>query len=155
MSKAHAADAAVTAFLDSVSPDRRDAVKKLRDVMVKNLPKGFQEVVISNMLSYVVPHSLYPPGYHCNPRQPLHFISIASQKSHLSLHHLGLYGDQQLLNWFTSLYPEYSTAKLDMGKGCVRFKKMENIPYELIGLLAAKLTPEEWISSYEKAFLKK
>jgi hypothetical protein len=101
------------------------------------------------MIGYVVPHTLYPKGYHCSPEQPLPFINIASQKNFIALYHLGLYADQSLLEWFVQEYPKYSKAKLDMGKSCIRFKKVAQIPYNLIGELATKITPAEWINIYE------
>ena len=107
------------------------------------------------MLGYVVPHSIYPKGYHCNPKQELPFINIASQKNFISLHHLGLYANNSLLEWFVSEYPKHSTYKLDMGKGCVRFKKMEAIPFELIEQLVSKITVTEWILFYENNLIKK
>lgn len=139
-------------YISSLPDDRKAAMQTLRDTIAKNLPKGFEEMQTSMGLSFVVPHSKYPPGYHCNPQQPLMLASIVSQKNYISLHHLGLYGDAVLLNWFTEEYPKYSKTKLDMGKGCVRFKKMDQIPYELIGELMKKITPEKWIEIYEKAF---
>jgi hypothetical protein len=103
----------------------------------------------------VVPHSLYPAGYHCNPEQPLPFISIASQKNFIALYHMGIYADKKLLEWFTKEYPKHSQTKLDMGKSCIRFKKPEQIPFQLIGELVSKMTPKDWIATYEKAFTKK
>ena len=128
---------------------------KLREVILENLPKGFEEQLCYNMPSYVVPHSLYPAGYHCNPKLPLNFMALVSQKGAISMHHMGLYGSPELLEWFTAEHAKAGVGKLDMGKGCVRFKKPEQIPFELIGKLAAKLTPQEWIALYEKAFRKK
>ena len=104
------------------------------------------------MVGYVVPHSIYPPGYHCDPKLPLGFIALASQKNFIALHHMGLYGSPKLLEWFTNEYPKHSKTKLDMGKGCVRFKKPDQIPFDLIGALAEKMTPQQWIECYEAAF---
>ena len=123
---------------------------KLRTVIRENLPKGFKEVM-DGMLHYVVPHSIYPDGYHCNPKQPLPFISLASQKNFIALYHMGIYSDNKLLNWFTKEYPSHSKSKLDMGKSCIRFKKVNDIPYDLIGELVSKITVDEWIFFYEKA----
>ena len=142
-------------YLDELSDDRRKAVSELRKVIKKNLPKGFSEVMSYGMLGYVVPHSLYPDGYHCDPKLPLPFISMASQKNSINFYHMGLYGDKKLTDWFTSEYAKQTVAKLDMGKGCVRFKKLDQIPYKLIGELASKITPQQWIDSYEKRFKKK
>ncbi len=124
-------------------------MERLRTTLKKHLPKGFEEAMSYGMPAYVVPHSLYPAGYHCKPSEPLPYISIASQKNYIALHHIGLYGSKDLLDWFTAEWPNYSAAKLDMGKGCVRFKKMDAIPYELIGALAEQMTPAEWIKQYE------
>jgi Domain of unknown function (DU1801) len=106
------------------------------------------------MISYVVPHNLYPMGYHCDAKQPLPFISIGSQKNYIALHHLGIYADAELVAWFQNEYPKHSKTKLDMGKGCIRFKNISQIPLPLIAELAAKWTPEKWIEVYEKAFKK-
>ena len=137
-------------YLEELPADKKDAVTKLRNVVVKNLPKGFKEVMAYGMLGYVVPHELYPAGYHCDPKLPLGFINIASQKNFIVLHHLGLYGNTALLKWFVAEYPKYTNTKLDMGKACIRFKKPEHIPYDLIGELAKKITVKEWIATYEK-----
>lgn len=107
------------------------------------------------MISFVVPQSLYPAGYHCDPKQALPFLSIASQKNFVALYHMGIYGDKNLYNWFTSEYPKFCKTKLDMGKSCIRFKKPEEIPFELIGELAKKISPEMWIESYERNFKNK
>ncbi len=106
------------------------------------------------MIGYVVPHTLYPKGYHCKPTDPLPFMNIASQKNFIAVYHMGLYADPQLLKWFTQEYPKHSTQKLDMGKSCIRFKKPDQIPFKLLGELAAKMTPTQWIQLYEKAFQK-
>jgi hypothetical protein len=101
------------------------------------------------MIGYVVQHSIYPSGYHCDTKQPLPFISIASQKNFVAIYHMGIYANTILMDWFVSEYPKHCTAKLDMGKSCIRFKKLNEIPYELIGELAGKITEEEWIKIYE------
>lgn len=139
-------------YIASLPDERKAAVQKLRDTIAKNIPKGFEEAMTYGMIGFVVPHSKYPAGYHCNPQLPLAFVNIGSQKNYIVLHHMGLYADAVLLNWFTEEYPKYSKTKLDMGKGCIRFKKPDQIPYELIGVLMKKITPEKWIEMYEKAF---
>jgi hypothetical protein len=106
------------------------------------------------MIGYVIPHSVYPDGYHCNPKLPLPFISLASQKNFIAFYHMGMYADETLLNWFTTEFPKHSKAKLDMGKSCVRFKKMDDIPFELIGMLVKKMTAKQWIATYEKLYKK-
>ncbi|ESU28189.1 hypothetical protein FLJC2902T_15340 [Flavobacterium limnosediminis JC2902] len=136
-------------YIDSLPDDRKTAMEKLRSVISKNLPKGFQESMGYGMLGYVVPHSIYPNGYHCDPKTPLPFLSIASQKNFIAVYHMGIYSDKNLLDWFTSEYPNHVKTKLDMGKSCIRFKKPEQIPYELLAELFQKMTVEDWISKYE------
>lgn len=139
-------------YIASLPEDRKAAMQKLRDTIAKNIPKGFEEVISYGMIGFVVPHAKYPAGYHCDPKLPLPFVNIGSKKNYIALHHMGLYGDAVLFNWFTEEYPKHSKAKLDMGKGCIRFKKPEQIPYELIGTLMKKITPEKWIETYEKKY---
>jgi len=137
-------------YIDSLPEDRKAAIMKLRKAIKKNLPKGFKETMSYGMIGYVVPHSLYPPGYHCDPKLPLPFLSIASQKNFISVYHMGLYADPAILKWFTGAYAKAVPGKLDMGKSCLRFKKPEQIPYELIGKLSSKMAPADWIEIYEK-----
>lgn len=137
-------------YIDSLESDRKDAMNKLRAVINKNLPKGFEEMLTYGMPGWVVPLSAYPNGYHCDPKLPLGFLSIASQKNFIALYHMGVYADPTLLKWFTEEYPKHSKTKLDMGKSCIRFKKTDQIPYELIGELAKKMSPKQWIDLYEK-----
>lgn len=137
-------------YIASLPNDRKDVIQKIRMVIQENLPTGFSEEIQYGMLGYVVPHSLYPPGYHCDPKIALPFMSLASQKNFVALYHMGIYSDKTLLDWFISEYPKHSSRKLDMGKSCIRFKKIEEIPYDLIGQLAAKMTPEDWIRLYEE-----
>lgn len=136
-------------YVDQLPNDRKNAVEKLRKTILDNLPEGFVEEMSYGMIGFVVPHSIYPKGYHCDPKLPLPFINIASQKNAVTLYHMGLYSDQELLNWFTKEYSNYSKTKLDMGKSCIRFKKPENIPFELIGSLCSKISCTEWINIYE------
>ncbi len=145
----------VAAYIDALPADRKAVVERIRTTIKKALPKGFKEIICYNMIGYVVPHSLYPAGYHCKPEQALPFLNLASQKNFIALYHMGMYADNNLLNWFVSEYPKHSKAKLDMGKSCIRFKKMDDIPYTLIGELAGKLTPQQWIDLYEKNLQKK
>ncbi|MFM7671812.1 MAG: DUF1801 domain-containing protein [Bacteroidota bacterium] len=144
----------VTEYLKELPADRQEAIEKLRAVIKKKLPKGFVEEMNYGMIGYVVPHTLYPKGYHCKPIDPLPFMNIASQKNFIAVYHLGLYADPALMKWFTAEYPKHATAKLDMGKSCIRFKKPEQIPMKLLGELASKMTPKQWIELYEKAFRK-
>ena len=140
-------------YINSLPEDRKQAMSELRKIIFKNLPKGFVEEMNYGMIGYIVPHSLYPDGYHCDPKQPLPFMNIASQKNFVAVYHMGVYANKKLLEWFTNEYPKHSNGKkLDMGKSCLRFKKMEQIPYKLIGELAKKITPKEWINIYEEQF---
>jgi hypothetical protein len=141
-------------YISQIPKERQEAFKKLRKVIQDNLPKGFEEGINYNMIGYYVPHSIYPNGYHCDTKQPLPFINIASQKNFVALYHMGMYAKKELLNWFTSEYPKHCKYKLDMGKSCVRFKKIEDIPYDLIGQLTAKMSAYEWIQVYENAMKK-
>lgn len=136
-------------YINALPPERKEAISKLRKIIVKNLPKGFSETMDYGMIGYVVPHSIYPDGYHCKPETPLPFMSLASQKNFVAVYHMGVYAHKELLDWFVNEYPKHCSRKLDMGKSCVRFKKIEEIPYELIGELASKMTTEEWIDIYE------
>ncbi len=126
----------------------------MRQTILKNLPKGFEEGMGYGMLGYVVPHSRYPAGYHCDPKQPLPFVSLASQKNFIALYHMGLYMMPSLLHWFQEEYSKHSKKKLDMGKSCIRFKKADDIPYDLIGELMKKVSPDEWIACYESKLKK-
>jgi len=139
-------------YIDQLPEDRKEVLNKLREVIKKNLPEGFAEVMAYGMIGYVVPHSVYPSGYHADPKQPLPFMSIASQKNHVGVYHMGIYSDKKMLDWFTREYPKHSKLKLDMGKSCIRFKKLGDIPYELIGVLSTKISVEEWIKIYESHF---
>ena len=129
--------------------DRKQAINKLRKVLLANLPEGFEETMNYGMIGYVIPHSIYPNGYHTDPKQPLPFINIASQKNFVAVYHIGVYADKKLLNWFVNEYPKHNKLKLDMGKSCIRFKKVDQIPYDLIGELAGKISSAEWINIYE------
>lgn len=147
--------ATVKEYIDSLPEDRKKALMKLRKEIKKNLPGGFKEEMSYGMIGYVVPHSIYPDGYHCNPKLPLPFLCLASQKNFIAVYHMGIYADKKLLDWFTDEYKKTVQSKPDMGKSCLRFKKPEDIPYELIGKLASKITPKVWISIYESNFKKK
>ena len=142
----------VNEYLNELPDDRKAAIAKLREVILANLPKGFAETMGYGMIGYVVPKALYPAGYHCTPELPLPFMSVASQKNFIAIYHMGVYADPQLLAWFTAEYPKHCKTKLDMGKSCMRFKKPEQIPYELIGQLASKMTVEDWVAIYEANF---
>jgi hypothetical protein len=142
-------------YFEQIPSDKRNSFEMLRNVILENLPKGFTETINYGMIGYVVPFSIYPDGYQTDPKQPLPFVNIASQKNYFALHHLGLYANRDLLDWFVNEYPKFSKTKLDMGKGCVRFKDPDKIPFELIGKLISKMSVAEWISVYERTIKKK
>ncbi|MDI5951251.1 DUF1801 domain-containing protein [Flavobacterium yafengii] len=144
----------IKAYLEEIPEERKIAFTKLRETILENIPKGFVEQMSYGMIGYVVPHSIYPDGYHCEPKLPLPFMGIASQKNFIALYHMGIYANPELLNWFVTEYPKHSTQKLDMGKSCIRFKKMNQIPFELIAALVQKMSVQEWIICYESAFKK-
>lgn len=139
----------VKEYIETLAPERADAISAIRKSILKNLPDGLEEIMQYGMISYVIPHSVYPKGYHANPKHPLPYISLASQKNYISYYHMALYGE--LLEWFTKAYKKATVQKLDMGKCCVRFKKIEHIPVDLLGEAASKLTVKQWISIYEKS----
>lgn len=137
-------------YISKVPAERKEAMTKLREVINENLPDGFEEMMNCGMIGYVVPHSLYPAGYHCDTSQPLPFINIASQKNFIAFYHMGIYANEEVLKWFTAEYPNHVSTKLDMGKSCIRFKNPEKIPFELLGELVSKISAEDWIETYEK-----
>lgn len=137
-------------YLAELTEDRKHIITKLRQVILDNLPEGFEEVMSYGMLGYVVPHSLYPDGYHCDPKLPLPFINLASQKAHVGFYHMGIYSDEELLKWFIEEYAKTGIkVKLNMGKSCIRFKKEAHIPYELLGELVSNVSVQDWIATYE------
>lgn len=138
-------------YIQNVPDDRKAAMTKLRETIQQNLGEGFEEAMSYGMIGYVVPHDLYPGGYHCDPKLPLPFISIASQKNFVALYHMGIYADPELMKWFTEEYPKHVKTKLDMGKSCIRFKKIDQIPYELIGQLMQKMSAQQWIDVYKES----
>ena len=141
----------VRAYLDALEPERRAVIERLMQVIRANLPDGFEEVMQYGMPCWVVPHALFPDGYHVNPSLPLPFLSLGSQKRHVGLYHMGIYADEALLEWFTHEYPKHCSTKLDMGKSCIRFKNMAKIPYELVAELCTKMTPHDWMRRYQEA----
>ena len=144
----------VSAYLEEIPEERKNTLKKLRETILENIPNGFVEQMSYGMIGYVVPHSIYPNGYHCEPKLPLPFVNIASQKNFIALYHMGIYAKPELLKWFVSEYPKHSKQKLDMGKSCIRFKKMDQIPFDLIAELVQKMSIDEWITCYESSFKK-
>ncbi|MCC6251658.1 MAG: DUF1801 domain-containing protein [Bacteroidia bacterium] len=145
----------VEEILSGLPSDRIEPFNKLHDTIVKNLPKGFEAAISYGGLGYVVPHSIYAAGYHCKPTEPLPFAGLASQKNSINFYHMGIYAVPKLMEWFVTEYPKHTKQKLDMGKSCIRFKKFEDIPYNLIGELMRKMTVNEWIKVYETNFKKK
>lgn len=141
-------------YISQVPEERQEALNQLRKVIKANLPTGFEEGIQYGMIGYYVPHSIYPDGYHCDSKIPLPFMSFASQKNSVNLYHSGIYAKKELHDWFVNEYPKHCKRKLDMGKSCIRFKKMDEIPFELIGELVQKMTSEEWITIYESAIKK-
>jgi len=141
-------------YFEKLPQERREVMSKLRSIIQENLPKGFEEAMSYGMPGFVVPLSLYPDGYHCKKEEPLPFISMASQKNFIGLYHMGIYASPKLYSWFTQEYPKHCKYKLDMGKSCIRFKRMDDIPYDLIKELVAKMTTEEWIGIYEDNYKK-
>ena len=143
------AEKTINSYLNELPEERKVSFYKLRDTILNNIPKGFDEELSYENLGYVVPHSIYPNGYHCNPKLPLPFMGIASQKNCITLYHMGIYANPVLLEWFITEYPKHSNHKLDIGKGCIRFKKIDQIPFELIAELVQKVSLEDWIKNYE------
>ncbi len=141
-------------YISRIPEDRQESFKKLFDTISSNLPKGFEESPGSGMVGWSVPLKTYPAGYHCTPGSPLPFMGLASQKNFIALYHMGLYSKPELLDWFVTEFPKHSKKKLDVGKSCIRFKKVEDIPFELIAELSRKMTPEDWINMYESQYKK-
>ncbi len=140
----------VEEYLARLPQSRQAAFNRLRNTILTHLPEGFEETLGNGMIGYVVPHSIYPPGYHCDPTSPLPFTSIASQKNFIALYHMGLYADPALLNWFVRAWPNQARRKLDMGKSCVRFKYLDDIPFDLIADLMSRLTPQDVTALYSQ-----
>lgn len=136
-------------YIDQLPEDRKIAITKLRNTILKNIPEGFEETIGYGMIGYVVPKSIYPEGYHCDPKLPLPFMNLASQKNFIAVYNMGIYVKKEVYDWFLAEFPKHSKRNLDMGKSCIRFKYIDDIPYDLIGELASKITVKEWISYYE------
>ncbi len=141
-------------YVAQVPENRKHAIARLRSAVKENLPEGFEETMQYGMIGYVVPHSIYPAGYHVNPKDPLPFMGIASQKNHVALYHMGLSAFPDVLEWFTAEYPKHVATKLDMGKGCIRFKNVNAIPYGLISALCGKIALSDYIAKYETSVKK-
>ena len=141
-------------YLTQVPEERKESFKKLFETISENLPDGFQQEITYGMIGWNISLETYPAGYHCTPNTPLPFINLASQKNFIAIYHMGIYADPELLNWFVGEFPKHSSRKLDMGKSCIRFKKAADIPFDLIAELCQKMSPEDWISLYEKLYKK-
>lgn len=141
----------VEGYISQLPEDRKKPIEKLRQTILENIPSGFEETLLYGMISYVVPHSIYPAGYHVDPTLPLGFISLASQKHNISLYNNAVYMFPEVLKWFQEEYSKTVKTKLDMGKSCIRFKNMKNIPYELVAELCKKVTLEEFVAKYEES----
>ena len=148
-------DNPIESYLGALPSEREDILRQIILMIKMRLPKGFEHCMSYGMPGWVVPHSTYPSGYHVNPKLPLPFINVASQKSHIAIYHMGLYSDEKLLEWFVQEYPKHSSLKLNMGKSCIRFKKAKHVPLELIGELVEKMTPQDWITLYRSTHLSK
>lgn len=136
-------------YISQLPEERKAPMTKLHNLIKDHMPEGLESGMGYGMPAYFVPKSVYPPGYHCKPFPPLPFINIASQKNFIALYHSGLYAKKELHDWFVAEYPKHAKYKLDMGKSCVRFKKVDDIPYDLIKELLGKMSVEEWIDIYE------
>lgn len=144
----------VEEYINQVPDNHREAINFFRKIILENIPSGFSEQMNYGMIGYVVPHSIYPKGYHCDPKLPLPFLALAAQKNFIAFYHMGIYANPDLLHWFTAEFPKHSKQKLDMGKSCIRFKNVSQIPYALIGELTRKMEVGEWINLYESMYLK-
>ncbi len=141
-------------YIQSIPEERALAFQQLRKAILSNMPDGLEECLSYGMIGYVVPHRIYPKGYHCDTKLPLPFVSLANQKNFIAFYHMGMYADKKILDWFVSEYPKHSKKKLDMGKSCIRFKYMDDIPFDLMGELMQKMSVKDWIKCYETAFKK-
>lgn len=137
-------------YILELPEEKQVVMRQLRHEISNNLPRGFEEQMGYGMINYVVPHSIYPQGYHCDPKLPLPFIALAAQKNHIAVYHMGIYSDPKLLDWFNKAYEKTGIGKPDMGKSCIRFKNLKKIPFALIGELASKMSVNDWIATYEK-----
>jgi uncharacterized protein YdhG (YjbR/CyaY superfamily) len=142
-------------YISQLPEERIEPIKKLRKQILDNLPKGVEERISYGMIGYVIPHSIYPDGYHCTPELPLPFMNLASQKNFIAVYSMVIYAKKDLYDWFVSEYAKRCKYKLDMGKSCIRFKRMDDIPFELIGELTAKVSAQEWIDLYESLYKSK
>lgn len=138
----------VKQYLSELHPDRRDTIEAVRAVILKNLPAGYEEGIQYGMIGYYVPHRVYPSGYHCDPRQPLPFAALASQKNYMSLYLMCVYGNPEHEAWFKAAWTK-TGKKLDMGKSCVRFKRLEDVPLDVVGAMIKRVPSKKFIAYYE------
>ena len=136
-------------YLTSLPPDRREAISAVRKVILANLPKGYEECMTYGMIGYVVPHSIFPAGYHCDPKTPLPFANLGSQKNHMAIYLMTVYGDKATEQWFRKAW-QATGKKLDMGKACVRFKKIEDVPLEVIGQAIARVPVKQYVERVQQ-----
>lgn len=144
----------VNAYLSELSPDRRASIEAVRKVILANLDHDYEEGIQYGMIGYFIPHRIYPAGYHCDPKQPLPFVGLASQKNHISLYMMCLYGDGSLATWFQSEWKK-TGKKLDMGKSCIRFKTSDDLALDVIGEAIRRVPASKYIEIYESTFAKK
>jgi len=142
-------------YISQLPEERIKPINKLRKQILDNLPKGVEERISYGMIGYIIPHSIYPDGYHCTPELPLPFMNLASQKNFIAVYSMVIYAKKDLYDWFVSEYAKRCKYKLDMGKSCIRFKRMDDIPFDLIGELTAKVSAQEWIDLYESLYKSK
>ncbi len=146
----------IDTYISEAPQEHQEALIKIRDILRKELvPLGFEECITYGMIGYIVPFSTYPQGYHTDKKQPLPFVCLATKKAGVHLYHMWVSADTELLKWWQDSYAKENIGKLDMWVGCIRFKKLEKIPYDLIWELAKKLTAQEWINLYEKRYVNK
>lgn len=155
--------ATVAEYLDSLPDDRRAALEAVRDVFLKNLGAGFEEGMQYGMIGYYVPHGLYPAGYHCDPKQPLPYAGLASQKNYMSFYLMSLYlaaggrrpeGGSDFEKWFRAEWAK-TGKKLDMGKSCIRFKKLDDLALDVIAEALRRVSAEKYIEQYESVLTSK
>jgi hypothetical protein len=146
--------ATVAQYLKALPADRREAIEAVRGVILKNLPKGYAEGIQYGMIGYFVPHDVYPPGYHCDPKQPLPFVSLASQKNHMAVYLYCLYSDPDMLDWFREAWAA-TGRKLDMGKSCVRFKKLDQVALDVVADAIRAIPVKDFVAHYDASRPKK
>ena len=137
-------------YIDQLPSDRQEIMKRLRAAVLEHLPEGLEEIMLYGIICYVIPHSLYPKGYHVDPKLPLMMLAIASQKNHIALYYVGVYTFPPVHAWFLEAYAQVMGKKPDIGKSCIRFRPTANIPYELLGELCGKVSVSEYIRAYEQ-----